>query len=98
MSGYVSKSESKNPLQLNFMILPLVGLNYYITPGLAIGAEYRLSIASLQYNANGESESTFRGSNSNDISTSKTKQDKGTLSLDGSLSGTGFITLTFFLR
>jgi hypothetical protein len=97
-NGYESKSESKNPLQLNFVVLPLIGLNYYITPGLAIGAEYRLSVASVQYNANAESESTYKWISTNDISTSKTKQDQGTLSFNGAFRGTGFITLTFFLR
>ena len=96
--SFDSKTESKSPLQLGLSILPLAGLNYYITPGCAIGAEYRLSIARLNYSANAESENTSTISFSNDTITSKSTQDKGAFSFNGAFQGTGFVTVTFFLR
>jgi|GEM_PF-6826565 len=102
-AGYYlyQKNTTINPLSINFNVLPLVGLNYYITPGMALGAEYRLNVASVNYSANGNSltEVYKSGPNYSLLHTkTETKEEGGTFSFNGQLTGTGYITLTFFLR
>ncbi len=91
------KTTSKNPLNLGLAFMPLVGVNYFIAPRLAIGAEYRFTVFSVNYTANSKTETayTIRGG---DSSTSVTEPKSGNFSFLGNFTGQGYVTVTLLLN
>jgi hypothetical protein len=93
-------NETKNPLALSLYLSPLVGLNYYIMPRVAIGAEYGINLVGVNYSANAETknEIIYSPNTSQPNNMQSTKQNDGALGVSGGITGRALITLTFYLK
>ena len=90
-----SSDVSTTPIAISTSIIPFIGFNYFIFKNFALGAEYRLTVATLKYG--------FAGTNSTTTIFQGTETDyhsKILPSFSGafSLTGAGFITASYYFR
>jgi hypothetical protein len=92
-----SENSTKSRMNVRVNVIPFIGFNYYLGDRLAIGAEYRISVASLLWNRGIKEESIIIEKNGNVSLTSVNTIENG-FRFDGRLNGSAVITATLFLH
>lgn len=92
-----TKTETKQPFNPTFSLMPLVGFNYYIAERFALGVEYRVPVVHVSVGVKSDSETTTQYANGSTQTTSPPVENKG-VTVSGNFQGTGFITATLFLK
>jgi hypothetical protein len=93
--GDYSFSKTKTPLSIGVSFTPLTGLNYFIFKNFAVGAEFRLTVASLQYGFSGKntSENKTQG-----VVTTYHTNVLNSFNAQGKLTGAAFITASYYFK
>jgi hypothetical protein len=106
-NGYIYPNSNRNyigdgtsytnitPVALSASIIPFIGFNYFIFKNFALGAEYRLTVATLKYGLAGTNSTStiFQG-----VETDYHAKILPSFSGAFSLTGAGFITASYYFR
>jgi hypothetical protein len=93
--GDYTSSKIITPVKLGVSIMPFLGFNYFVFKNFALGAEYRITVASFYYGFSGTNDYETNINGKTESHKSKTGKN---FNGSSAFSGAGYITASYYFR